>query len=122
MKIITTLTLFLILASCSKKASDTNEPPKAAYVTGVTWSPVYAGASMSIAFSVNMVIVSPVTKVNLYNAQRLASELKNPQTKTYTMYDHAVQSMPTYPAHQMYHFEFIMADGTKILTEPFQVY
>lgn len=117
----------LILTSCTKPSLESNvaaNEPEAAAVQSVTWGPVYAGGNMSIAFTVNLIVTSPVTKVNLFRANylQLVWEVKNPQTGTYTMYNHIVDVMHTYPQHEMYFFEFLMADGSKVLTEPFQVY
>lgn len=121
MKTIITLATILLLASCSKKSSDTNQP--AAKVQSVTWEQVNTGNAISIKFTVDFVITRPVTKVNLIrsNDMKIVSEVKNPVTGTYTMYFHG-QYVPNYLQNEKYFFEFMMADGSKIATEPFQVY
>lgn len=115
------LASILLLASCSKKSSDLNQTP-AASVKLVTWTNVYIGSAASIKFTVDFVIIRQVTKVKLIKASDLKSaEVKNPVTGTYIMYFPG-QYVPNYLQHEMFYFEFMMADGAKIVTEPFQVY
>lgn len=120
MKTIITLATILLLASCSKKSSDLNQTP-AAKVQLVTWNQV--STPFSIKFTVDFVITRSVTKVNLIRAKdlKIASSVKTPVTGKYTMY-FVDQYLPNYLMHEMFYFEFLMADGSKIVAEPFQVY
>lgn len=119
MKLILHILFALMLSSCTKESIE-----KAAVnpVTSVSFYPVYAGAG-SIGFTVTLNITSPVTKVNLikFNNYQIVWTVKNPESKTYTMYHHAVD-YPTYPQSWFYFLEFHMEDGTIISGEKFQVY
>lgn len=125
MKTFVSLALVLLLASCTKQSTDLRESQDSApTIENMAFSPAYAGSNMSIKFTFTMNIPTPVTKVTLIRTnglQRLWYK-NNPESGAIITYDHMVSGWPTYPQSAFYFFEFIMADGSKTLTEPFQVY
>lgn len=124
--LLTALFPLLLLASCSKQSLDSIQSNQALAPTveNMTFSPAYAGASMSIKFTFTMNISTQVTKVTLIRVNGLLRlwYKNDPQTGAVTTYDHMVDGWPTYGQSAFYFFEFILADGSKTVTEPFQVY
>lgn len=116
-----------VLSSCSKdpqvtqqRAGDT-EPS----IVSVKFSPVSAGGSFSVKFDVNLNIpdTSSIKEVNLYRLPNMKVwYVAAPETKSYIMYDHVIDTYPTYPSNTFYQFEFVMKSGAIILKDKFQVY
>lgn len=125
MKLILTALIFL-LVSCSKQSLDSlqSNQDAAPTIENMTFSPAYAGSNMSIKFTFTLNVTTPIQKITLIRTNGLLRlwYKNDPQTGPVTTYDHMVDTWPTYPQSAFYFFEFIMADGSKILTEPFQVY
>lgn len=124
MKLLLTAFFPLLLLSCSKQSSDLLQSNQAPTVENITFAPAYAGSNLSIKFTFTLNVSTQVTKVTLIRANGLLRlwYKNDPQSGAVTTYDHMVDSFPTYGQSAFYFFEFIMGDGSKTVTEPFQVY
>lgn len=111
----------ITLASCSKEKIET--PAQQADVTNVTFGPAYAGANLSIKFRITLNIKGSVKRAMLNRIPfRMVWYINSPESQTYTMYDHMVDTYPTYPQQRFYQVVFEMQDGSTISCKPFQVY
>jgi len=120
MKTLLILLSVITLISCSKEAEKlTNTDPS----VEVTFGPIYAGSNASVKFNVTFYNTESVTRVNLYRSVSILVAYENyPEPKSYVLYDHMIADYPHYSNHIWYEFEFVMNDGTRIRSEPFQVY
>lgn len=127
MKTIILLLTSVLILSCSKSNDDNLAPYQQTSkpsVTSATWSAVNAGANESVKFNVKLSVPVPVSMVNLIHQSdnnKIVWTVNDPVTGNYTMYDHT-NDFPTYNEFSFYQFQFVMKDGTKSLTEKFQVY
>lgn len=115
----------LMLASCTKQAADV-PAQDAPMIMNCKWYEVRAGGNPSVAFDLTVYIPSgSVAKLQLINDNvggATRAEIVNPKSGSYTIYDHVAFDYPLYNDFVFYHFRWLMADGTVINGDKFQVY
>lgn len=123
MKTIALLLATTLLFSCKKDEvpeQRVSEPT----VTSVTFYPASAGANISVGFTVNISVdAGSISKVTLYREpNKEVWNVDNPETGTYKMYDHSIDTYPTVNSNAKYYFVFTKKNGGTVSTTPFQVY
>lgn len=110
----------LFLASCTKPAIEARTETASDYITSVTFYPEYPGGRTTTGLSF---VVSNTVNVKSMKLMRL-----NPififdlKLTTGKQVIHDPIEYPNYNQARFYQFQIVLNDGSKILTEPFQVY